>query len=368
MNARKIALWTLVALVLSGTLFAFSVTEDLRRNGGTISFDQAPIGPGTTYTVDETESAATTGIKHIEIQTDSPDLVITASDGGTASVRLHGSVRTTTEASVPHLVMEQKGDTLVFRLERASNLSVGFHNSNLTLDAALPASYAGMLSLSGASSAIEMKEGHFEALSVQTVSGDLSLGALAVDRTMKLQTASGEIQLDEATCGDADISTVSGDKTIGTLTVGGSATFGATSGATEAEQVSARSVVATTVSGDMTLRRLEAEQARLEGASSALRVEDMTGSLKASTVSGDMSFRFSVPGREVAVESTSGAVELEFPGDAGLDVTAQSTSGAVDGSVSLEGGEKKEHRWTGTSGDKSVKVTAKTVSGDIRLD
>ncbi len=368
MKARKIALWTLVALVLSGTLFAVSVTEDFRRNGGSLSFEQAQIGPGTSYTLDETEAAATAGIRHIEIRSDSPDVIITETDGDTTSVRLHGTVRTTAAASVPHLVMERNGDTLVFRLERASTLSIGFHSSNLSLDVALPAAYAGMLTLSGASSGIEMNAGHFEALSIQTASGDVSLGSLTTEHALKIKTVSGEIRIDKAACGDAEISSVSGDKTIGTLSVASTARLGATSGATEAERISARDVDATTVSGDMTIGSLNASQARFEGTSGAFRIEDMTGALAATTVSGDMAFHFSDPGRDVVVKSTSGAVELDFPDNTGLDVTAKSTSGSINGSVSLAGGERKDHLWTGTSGDKSVRVEIGTVSGNILLD
>ena len=368
MKARKIVLWTFVALLLSGTLFAVSITEDIRRNGGTLDIEHLQVGPGTSYSIDETESAETAGIRRIEIHSDSPDIHLTASNGATASVRLHGSVRSTSEDSVPHLVQERKGDTLVFRLERASNVTVGFTSSDLVLDAVLPEAYAGALALSGASSDISLQSGHFEELSIRTASGDLDLGTLSVVQALKLETVSGEIDLDDATCTTGAVTSVSGDKTIGTLTAAEGLTLGSTSGATETGTLTARHLDASTVSGDMTVENLKADDVRLAGTSAACRIAALSGSLSATTVSGDMTFDFDAPGRTITVESSSGAVGLRFPDGAGLDVTAQSTSGSVDGNAALSGGEKKEHRWTGTSGDKSVQVRVKTVSGDIRID
>jgi len=371
MKAGKIALWTFGALLLSGTLFGFGLMEDARRNNGGFDFhlgDFGNFGPGESITIDQTEKTDAKQFKRIEIRTDSPDLTVTPQPGTEVSARLSGTVRTTAPKSVPSLVREEKGDTLIFRLQREQTGVIGSFSSNLQLDVFLPEAWHGELILSGSSSDVSLPGGTFSHLAVTTDSGDLTLGTLATEGRFELETASGEISLESADCGQATLKTLSGDKDIGVMTVKGALQMNSASGYTKLGSVTAGNCSINSQSGDIRIEMMTADGIRLSGASAVLTGNSLSGRVDAETASGDVTLSFEKPGDHITVMTSSGSVRIRVPAETGLDVEAGSTSGSVGGSLKLEGGTKKEHVWTGTSGDKAVRVNISTASGNITLD
>ncbi len=370
MKAGKIALWTFGALVLSGMLFAYGVTEDARKSGG-VNFSFGDIdqwGPGEVHTVDQTETVSADQFKKIEIRTDSPDLTVSLKSGNEVSAHLYGTVKTSAPAAIQKLVKVENGDTLVFKLERQSSAIVGFHNSNLKLDATLPEGWHGDLKIVGASSEITMDAGSFASLAITTASGDHKLGTISTDGLLKLESASGEMQVKSAECGEAFMTSASGDKRIQELTVKGKLDLTSASGVTDLGRTAAGTLGITTVSGDVRMGETKAESIRINGASSTIKGLGLSGQVEVNTASGDVTLDMTGPDKAIAVSTASGRVQVTVPAGTGLDVEARSASGSMTGNLKLDGGKKTEHSWTGTAGDKSVRVKIGTASGDVNLN
>jgi hypothetical protein len=330
MKAGKIVLWTFAALLLTGVLYAFSMAGGTGIGKLTFPFGGIQrFGLGQSVAVDQTETIRPDAFKRIEILTDSPDLAVRVVSGGDAAVHLGGTVRTTSPKSLPMLVMEEKGDTLVFRLVREQQGIFGIYSGNLVLTADLPEGWQGNLVLRSASADIKLDGGEYASLEIGSASGDFSLGALKTTGNLSLETTSGEINLKEAVAGTIRIASQSGDIQAGVL---------------------------------------KADSIALRGASSEIEASDLSGRVEATTASGDVSLTVVNPKDAISVGTASGRVKIKVPAGTGLDVDAGSTSGSVGGSLSLDGGRKAEHAWTGTTGDKAVRIRVNTVSGDISLD
>ncbi len=330
MKTGKIIFWTIIALLLSGTLLVFGLPEDMKKGALTVSFeDILNFGPGKTVAIDQTEVMRAEPFKRIEILTDNPDLKVKIVTGNDASVHLSGTVKTTFPGNVPKLVKEEKGDTLIFHLEREQQGSFGFCSGNLVVEASLPDSWHGSLFLEGASSEISLGTGDFASIEIRGASGDLSLGTLKTAGSLVLETASGEIALKDAKAGTITIASQSGDIRAGSLS---------------------------------------ADSIRFSGASSLVEGLELSGKVEATTASGDISLTMGNPKGSITAGTASGRIRIQVPVGTGLDVDAGSISGTISGNLSLNDGKKTEHAWTGTSGDKSVKIRVNAASGDIVLN
>ncbi len=326
------------------------------------------IGPGETYQVDETKTAKIGAFTRIEIHTDSPDMVVHVVPAEEITSRLHGTVNTTSVDAIPTLSQQEKGDTLVIRVARPPSLNVGFFSSNLTLNISLPGSWKGDLALAGSSSDISLPEGTFTSLTIQSVSGDVVLGTLHLEDAFQVETSSGEIRLTAVTCQTAHLKTVSGDKHLDNLLCKGVVDFSSSSGSTTLSRLEGKKVTLSSVSGDVRMEKVLTEFIKMNGSSSSIRLSEVTGDTDIQTVSGDVILELHHPGKTVKASTSSGKIRITFPDGIGLDVTAKSSSGNMKGSLSLTDGEQKDRSWTGTRGDKAVRVSVSTASGDIHLD
>jgi lia operon protein LiaG len=159
-----------------------------------------------------------------------------------------------------------------------------------------------------------------------------------------------EVTIPPGWAGGIDVGTVSGSVTLPALsadtvavrTVSGKAVLGA---------IRAGEASFHTTSGNLRAEALEARRVDLASVSGSLSVQRLSGSAR--------------------VRSTSGAVSLAFPADAGFRLDARSTSGRVTCAfpISLAAGEAagRGHALAGTVGDGRDELSVTTVSGSIAL-
>lgn len=167
-------------------------------------------------------------------------------------------------------------------------------------------------------------------LDLQTVSGEVIVAA--DPRELRAQTVSGDISL-RATCDEMAVATVSGNVSV---------------------EGSGNSLEVSTVSGDATLR------------------VDRVGRLRCSSVSGDLEFA-GAPAADASfqVESHSGNVRLELPGDVSADFEISTFSGDIDNAFGQKAKRAskyapgRELQFSTGSGDAKLDIT--TFSGDVVL-
>jgi hypothetical protein len=161
------------------------------------------------------------------------------------------------------------------------------------------------------------------------VSADAVVSGIEADRTA-VKSVSGDVTLDGVRS-DISAQTVSGD--LETRQLAGRLSF-------------------TTVSGDLTV---------VEGASE---------SVKAETVSGDLTLDMNLqPGGSIDCSSVSGDVTVRMPESAGVRVEVKSMSGSLDSAFDGVMSERKPGsvKMHGQVGSGDGRLMARTVSGDVTL-
>ena len=204
--------------------------------------------------------------------------------------------------------IEQVGDTVVVREEKTTWLRTG----SIRITATLPVSTDVELSCASTDMYLNLAIGD---LVVRTASGDVNFEA---SKSLEIKTASGDVR-GVFVEGDARIGSASGDLVLDR--VGGD-------------------LSATLASGDV-------------------RAGEVGGDLRANSASGDI-YIDAFLGNDIALKSVSGELHVGLPTGIRLDANMNSLSGEIH----LPGTRSKP-----SDGDRrKVKLTAKTVSGDIRID
>lgn len=219
-----------------------------------------------------------------------------------------------------------------------------------------------------------------ESFVVSTTSGDLFFPAVRAEK-IRVSTTSGNIHLTDVS-GDCSFSTTSGDILIGQAL--SAAVFTTTSGNIRVEQAEG-GIDADTTSGDIWLGKMDGDVSvnttsgniRIEAFCGAFRIGTTSGEVfiagktesgTVSTVSGDISVFADELGGSLKLSTTSGDVSLELPETSSFALDFSSTSGECstffDDSLSFN---KKGNKAQGAYGDGTYAVTVSTVSGDLRI-
>ena len=182
----------------------------------------------------------------LEVGIPSGDIEVETTEGEESSITVDGDERLLEEVEIRQddnrVVVTYRGKgKFGFSL---SPFSVVFGVNELRVRATIPHGAGVKIKTASADSDLA---GHFGALAVNSVSGDLSLrGEIAGDANIK--TVSGDVELDRVD-GDASAQTVSGDVRVGP--VAGSAEAKTVSGDIRFDAVSAGDVRFASVSGDI---------------------------------------------------------------------------------------------------------------------
>lgn len=302
----------------------------------------------------ENQSYALSGIERIQINTDSPSVVIRPVTGD--------EIHMTWQADdYAELQSELAGGTLSIDYRFAANwlesiLLSPLNGDDYVLEIELPDHYAGELDIRSASGSISVFSAlALEDLVLKTVSGKIDVSDIDSKKSVELRSTSGSVHADAVHAAeDISVQSVSGQTDLRKVTALGGISMKTTSGALTGNQLSATgSIDVDTTSGAVDVKQADS------GAEFALH--SVSGSLKAAGVECDSFSAKSVSGSISFQDLTAGTVTLK------------STSGTISGTIkgSLEEYGVHAHSVSGKSNLQSNKenkvksLSVDTVSGGI---
>ena len=305
-NIKKIIQITLLIIVIS-IGFAFIVAKIQGRNLlTTVKNVSVSKGSGS---IDETKEFDIVPISKVRVDTVSSDVNIILSKEDKIVVHFHGTASEMSRA--PKLETSLNGDTLDISIKYPNQImSIINFSLNTKLDLYIPEKYK-------------------KSMDIETVSGEINIDKLEADN-FKANTTSGDVNINSLLADITDFSSVSGGIDIKVL--------------------SSKTNEFETTSGD-------------------IKIEAITGDIKANSVSGSITALYSKFNNEVAAETISGDVELGLPQASEFKVDFSSTSGELDNDfplVVIGKVEKRDIKGTVGNGQKTIRI--ETISGDAAIN
>ena len=258
--------------------------------------------------IDETKEFNINSINKVFIDTVSSDVNIFLSKDNSIKVHFHGTASEMSKA--PKLETSQNGDKLEISIKYPNQI---MSILNFSLDAKLD---------------VYIPESYKKSMSIETVSGDVSIDTLEAD-SFKSSTTSGDVNINFIKANITNFDSVSGTINIKEL-------FSKNSGFS-------------TTSGDV-------------------KVEAITGDIKADSVSGSIKALYKEFNNDIYAETVSGDVELSLPEASEFKIDFSTTSGDLDNDfpIVITGKvDKRDVKGTVGNGEKTIKI--ETVSGDADI-
>ncbi len=198
---------------------------------------------------------------------------------------------------------------------------------------------------------------------IRSVSGDIEISE--IDGRVVARSVSGSIAV-RGVAQDLDLKSISGSVTV--ANTGGRTSISATSGPVEVVDV-AGDLEVKGVSGDISIRRV---RGRIEAETVSGDVgisESSAATVRASTVSGNISFSGSLhPEERYELKSFSGNVEAVLPGNSSFDLEASTFSGSLESDFEIKiQGRMEKRSIRGTVGQGGAILELSSFSGTVRL-
>ncbi len=275
--------------------------------------------------IDQRGECAAGGAVSVRIKTISSAIHIHPAKGDTLSAELKGTFYSSQEGLQPELVVERNGGNILVEV-RYPNLGNVATRADMDLTVYLPDSFSGSLGLESVSADADVSMPlALEAFSFDSVSGSMHIADVTA-RRVSLATTSGSVDIEVTGCDTFSFTSVSGDLEAVT---------------------DAADVDANTTSGRVELHGL-------------------TGSLKATSISGGIAAEFEKLG-DVNIDTTSGGVSLTVPSDSGFSVSFDTASGDFNCGFPITITESGKMRTRGTVGEGGSSIHVQTVSGNLRI-
>ncbi|GFZ33547.1 GNAT family acetyltransferase [Clostridium zeae] len=259
------------------------------------------------YDLNDEISESLDGVDNIQLSFVSGDIVFHENNENKIKVTLSGSLRSSSELTAPKLQYSKNGSTMKVYIQK--NSFFGSYSLNSKVDIYLPKDYSKNLSVSSVSADILLSDKKFINLEAVTTSGDVKLSNITAD--------------------SLNIKTVSGDMSGSSIT--------------------SNKFVADAVSGKIDFDNFE-------------------GVTKATTISGDISMKYTNLIGDIDVHSTSGDVKLGLPNNCSFTLESSSTSGDINSRFSLNNTSSGKRSLSGSYGNGTNKLSIHTTSGDITLN
>lgn len=120
-----------------------------------------------------------------------------------------------------------------------------------------------------------------------------------------------------------------------------------------------------TVSGEVQTRSLMAEELDVKSTSGDIDIDSASGTVKASTVSGNIEVRYLEISANSELHSTSGDVKVSIPDHLAFGLEAKTTSGGIGPYPEMHIDKLTDRKLQGYVGDYKYTIEASTVSGDV---
>jgi lia operon protein LiaG len=238
----------------------------------------------------------------LDLTTVSADIIIEQTPESEARAVLTGSARIK-----PDLFTDRAGSSGFISVDWPNRANTFARSMRLTLY--LPRTYTG-------------------ALSIHTVSGDITLPQNAGWSDLAMETSSGD-------CRGSGIS-------VGELKFH-------------------------TISGDLTLTETSATQADLRTISGDVSFTGSAAAVSGSSVSGNFQFSLQALSGPIDLKTTSGDIRLGFTEEISATLSFTTTSGNLQGSQPFTLSKQLDTEAVGTAGEGTWPITVTTVSGDLRF-
>jgi hypothetical protein len=197
-------------------------------------------------------------------------------------------------------------------------------------------------------------------LDFDTTSGDATIEKH--DGPLVMHSTSGDLSATLLN-GEVHMNTTSGDAEM--QKVGGPLAFESTSGDLVAHVVEG-AVTARTVSGDVTVGRATGV-AQVTTVSGDVELNDATGDLTVSSSSGDVSATVQGVMQQIAIETTSGDVDLRLPVTLAGKLEVRTSSGEVEAQVPMTLERATRRQLDAVLGPGSPTTSIHTSSGDVLI-
>ena len=214
---------------------------NLNRNVFNLSF-----GGGKDYTIDTQKDVNVSEAKDITVGAVSAEINIIQTVGDTLSAHLYGDYNS--RSGEIELEVKQTGSTVKINVKYPT---IGIRSANLTLDIQIPESYSGSFEIGTVSSSVklECEDISFEEVSLNTVSGRISIGTLNSEK-LNVNTTSGRVS-GTLSSGDLKANSVSGDFELSDIS--GYADIDTVSGKVELDIKEYEGVKVDSTSGNVTI-------------------------------------------------------------------------------------------------------------------
>ncbi|MBN1778066.1 MAG: DUF4097 family beta strand repeat protein [Clostridiales bacterium] len=303
----------------------------------------------------ENQSYQVSEINAIQINTDTPNVVITPTDGDKINLSWQTDDYVEYKATLTdgELSVEYRIDTNWLKSLFKSWLS----GNEYILEIELPNAFKGALDVSTVSGKIIADtSAALDHCSLTSVSGRISAVNITSKADVRIRSTSGETSADTVQAeGDLSIQTVSGSVSFFKSTAMGGMEIKTTSGGVTAAELSAAAFYLKTTSGRVELSQLQCEgDVTLESVSGSLQLADVScAGFAAKTVSGGIHFH-GLTADTIELKGTSGSINGSVNG----------TQDEYGVSVSTVSGKSNLQNAAGSGGKK---LTLSTVSGGIEI-
>lgn len=294
----KLSNFSFSQLINSGNDFSFNINKDFNFKNDFNKYN---------YDLNDLIDENLDGVDNIQLSFVSGDIIFHENNENKIKVTLSGSLRSSSELTVPKLQYSKNGSTIKVTIQK--NSFFGSYSLNSKIDIYLPKDYSKNLSVSSVSADIFLSDKKFVNLETVTTSGDIKLSNITVD-----------------------------------------------------------SLNAKTVSGDMSGSNITSNKFIADAVSGKIDFDNFEGVTKASTISGSIAIKYTNLIGDIDAHSTSGDIRFSLPDNCSFALDSSSTSGDINSRFSLNNTSSGKRSLSGSYGNGSNKLSIHTTSGDITLN
>lgn len=313
------------------------------------------------YNLNETLSIDLDSIDTIVFEISSPNMLggfssfdlDTLIEGGSSSnmeLRLDGTIHTNKEKTVPQLLTDESGSSLVVSLYPQNVTVFGVVSRGLaSFSALIPESFTGNIEVVSSSRDLEIVALNVNDFSAYASSGDIVVEDISAN-SISVRSSSGEIDANNLySSGDIYIKASSGDINIGSSESNSNTEIDLSSGDLFADSIISANIeiksssgkleISNVVceeeffirasSGDIELGEVDAFESRIESSSGSIDIDSLRGGVSHNSSSGNITIGIAEITRDIDLSCSSGRVRVYIPENSNYDLDLKTNSGRI---------------------------------------